>query len=425
MRWPIGRIAALVAATKAPLGELARGAGPGSGLASSATTGPRCRAATWSRRATRSCPSMVERDPEWAGWCSVLVNVNDLAAMGAAPIGLLDAVGARDASFAAPGPHRPARAPPTPTGCRCSAGTPSSACRPRSRSPRWAGPPAPCPAAADGPGMEVRLTADLGGGWRPGLHRPAVGLHVDARARGPARDGRRDRAGRPPPARGRQGRLDGRGRRHARACSPRPAGCGAVLDVAAVPRPVGATVGDWLTCFPGFAMLTADAPGAPAPVGGSRHERGVRGATDPATGPGRRAALARRRGHRGRRRGRHRAGQRPDQRREPPVTVRTFAAAAAGFGRDLEETSRRSSSLLERARAAGRRLLALPEACARAATCRRLRRAILTTCPPRCDVDGPEIRRLVALAGDMVVTVGYCEAGTRRRAPPVQQRASA
>jgi hypothetical protein len=34
-------------------------------------------------------------------------------------------------------------------------------------------------------------------------------------------------------------------------------GCGAVLDVAAVPRPAAATTGDWLTCFPGFAMLTA------------------------------------------------------------------------------------------------------------------------------------------------------------------------
>jgi hypothetical protein len=45
-------------------------------------------------------------------------------------------------------------------------------------------------------------------------------------------------------------------------------GCAAVLDVAAVPRPADATVGDWLTCFPGFAMLTADAPGAvPLPAG--------------------------------------------------------------------------------------------------------------------------------------------------------------
>ena len=45
-------------------------------------------------------------------------------------------------------------------------------------------------------------------------------------------------------------------------------GCGAVLDVAAVPRPAGATAGDWLTCFPGFAMLTADEPGRPAPPAG-------------------------------------------------------------------------------------------------------------------------------------------------------------
>jgi selenophosphate synthetase-related protein len=34
-------------------------------------------------------------------------------------------------------------------------------------------------------------------------------------------------------------------------------GCAAVLDVADVPKPAAATIGDWLTCFPGFAMLTA------------------------------------------------------------------------------------------------------------------------------------------------------------------------
>jgi hypothetical protein len=38
-------------------------------------------------------------------------------------------------------------------------------------------------------------------------------------------------------------------------------GCAAVLDVAAVPRPTAAAVADWLSCFPGFAMLTADSPG--------------------------------------------------------------------------------------------------------------------------------------------------------------------
>ena len=37
-------------------------------------------------------------------------------------------------------------------------------------------------------------------------------------------------------------------------------GCGAVLDVASVPKPAAATTADWLSCFPGFAMLTADDP---------------------------------------------------------------------------------------------------------------------------------------------------------------------
>jgi len=40
-------------------------------------------------------------------------------------------------------------------------------------------------------------------------------------------------------------------------------GCGAELDVARVPRPSGVAMGDWLTCFPGFGMLTADRPGRP------------------------------------------------------------------------------------------------------------------------------------------------------------------
>jgi len=40
-------------------------------------------------------------------------------------------------------------------------------------------------------------------------------------------------------------------------------GCGAVLDVARVPRPAAATMGDWLTCFPGFGLVTAAEPGSP------------------------------------------------------------------------------------------------------------------------------------------------------------------
>jgi hypothetical protein len=45
-------------------------------------------------------------------------------------------------------------------------------------------------------------------------------------------------------------------------------GCGAEIEIAQVPRPPQALMADWLTCFPGFAMVLAQAPGAPAPRGG-------------------------------------------------------------------------------------------------------------------------------------------------------------
>jgi hypothetical protein len=46
-------------------------------------------------------------------------------------------------------------------------------------------------------------------------------------------------------------------------------GCAAVLDVARVPRPAAATTGDWLSCFPGFAMITtaSQADDRPLPAG--------------------------------------------------------------------------------------------------------------------------------------------------------------
>jgi len=44
-------------------------------------------------------------------------------------------------------------------------------------------------------------------------------------------------------------------------------GCRAVLDVADIPRPREAAMGDWLTCFPGYAMLTADDADTPPPAG--------------------------------------------------------------------------------------------------------------------------------------------------------------
>ena len=62
-------------------------------------------------------------------------------------------------------------------------------------------------------------------------------------------------------------------------------GCAAVLDVASVPRPATATVGDWLTCFPGYAMVTADEPGRPVPSAGPAVSA-VCGELTPGTGVG-------------------------------------------------------------------------------------------------------------------------------------------
>jgi len=91
------------------------------------------------------------------------------------------------------------------------------------------------------------------------------------------------------------------------------------------------------------------------------------------------------------------------------MTVRTFAAAAAGFGRDLDEDFATIAALLERARDAGADLLALPEA-ALGGYLSSLHDAPEDV-PPQLDVDGPEVRRLIALAGDTVVTAGFCERG--------------
>jgi predicted amidohydrolase len=100
------------------------------------------------------------------------------------------------------------------------------------------------------------------------------------------------------------------------------------------------------------------------------------------------------------------------------TTLRTLrmAAVSAGFGRDLEEDFAVAERLVKEARAQGVRLLALPEAA--------LGGYLLSLDgddagddpgPPPLALDGPEIRRLAALAGEMTVIAGYCEAAGDQR----------
>lgn len=250
MEWPIGRVQGLVDATKSVLGSLVgnllggdyRGDDgapvPGSDLIAA------CDAIL---------PSMVERDPEWAGWCAVLVNVNDLTAMGARPVGLLDAIGARDASFARRvlrGIHEASEAWNVPvlgghTQLGVSGALSITALGHTAR-----------PVAGGGgrPGHHLRVIADLGGGWRPGY----TGAQWDSTShRSPEQLQEMTAvvaALRPSAAKdvsmsgliGTVGML------------AEASGCAAVLDVAAIPAPADAVRGDWLTCFPGYAMVTAE-----------------------------------------------------------------------------------------------------------------------------------------------------------------------
>ncbi len=257
MRWPIDRIAALVAATKSELGPLLAGLAPG-GAGYLGDDGAPVPGSDLVAACDAILPSMVERDPEWAGWCSVLVNVNDLAAMGAAPVGLLDALGARDASFASrvlAGLRRASQAYDVPVlGGHTQLGVPAALAV---TALGWAA--HPVRGGGGRPGQRIRLCVDLAGGWRSGYrgrqwdstsHRRTSELRAMVGSVAVARPA----AAKDVSMAGIAGTLG---------MLAEASGCRAVLDVGAVPRPAAATVGDWLTCFPGFGMLTADEPDRP------------------------------------------------------------------------------------------------------------------------------------------------------------------
>ena len=267
MRWPIRRIAEHTQATKEPLGELVGAILPhdrwrgDDGVPVSGSDVIACTDAI--------TPSMVDRDPSWAGWCGMLVTANDLAAMGASPVGVLDAVGGRDAAHLAAvlrGIRDGAEAFELPVlGGHTQLGVPGAL------TVTGLGRTAePVPGGGGRAGDAVWVCADLDGRWRPGYH----GRQWDSTSR-------RTRAELRP-------MLDLV--RHARPHAAKDAsmagiagtvgmlaeasGCGAEIEIARVPRPERALMADWLTCFPGFATVLAQAPGAPEPRGGGATSAG-------------------------------------------------------------------------------------------------------------------------------------------------------
>jgi predicted amidohydrolase len=91
------------------------------------------------------------------------------------------------------------------------------------------------------------------------------------------------------------------------------------------------------------------------------------------------------------------------------VTVTRLAAAAAHFGRDLDFDLHRVAKIIADARQAGAALLVLPDA-ALGGYLDDLRHPDLEALPPALKPDDPLLDRVAALAGDMTVCVGYCEA---------------
>ncbi|NQX11839.1 GNAT family N-acetyltransferase [Microbacteriaceae bacterium VKM Ac-2855] len=261
MRWPIDRLQRQADNAKSALGALlepfAAAAGGLGGAGFVGDDGAPVPGSDLIAACDAIVPSMVERHPEWAGWCSVLVNVNDLTAMGADPVGLLDAVGARDASFAGRilhGLREAAAAWGVPVlGGHTQLGVPASlSVTALGRTSR------PVPASGARVGDALSLTADLSGGWRPGF----VGGQWDSTSQ---RDPHvlRELAGLVGRAAPRAAKdVSMAGTVGTAGMLAEAAGVGAVIDITAVQAPASAGTADWLSCFPGYGMLTTDAPGA-------------------------------------------------------------------------------------------------------------------------------------------------------------------
>ncbi|MDF2989912.1 MAG: synthase [Microbacterium sp.] len=266
MRWPIDRIADLVEAMKLPLGDVLSGirddhpealGGDGwVGDDGALVSGTDVVVAT-----DAILPALIDRDPEWAGWCGVLVNVNDLSAMGARAVGLMDAVSAPTASAVrriVSGLRSAAVAWDVPIlgGHTQLRGASSLAVTALGRTT------APIPGGGGRTGHRLGLTVDLHGRWRRGFE----GRQWDSTS---TRTGEELRhlaglvaAHRPVAAKD----VSMAGIVGTAAMLAEASGTGALIEVADIPAPPDVAFGDWLTCFPGFGMLTAEAPDIPSPL---------------------------------------------------------------------------------------------------------------------------------------------------------------
>lgn len=261
MRWPIDRIKSLVESTKSFLAPLLdpydswrdSPAGSLGGTGFVGDDGAPVPGTDVVVATDAILPRLIDRDPEWAGWCSVLVNINDLAAMGANPVGLMNSIGARDISFARRimnGLRSGAQAWGVPVlGGHTQINVSSSlSVTALGRSER------PVPGGGGRAGQVLSITADLNGGWRRGFD----GAQWDSSSSRSATElqtlTRMVQDAQPAAAKD----ISMAGLVGTVGMLAEASGCGAVITVERIPAPASVTAGDWLTCFPGFGMVTAD-----------------------------------------------------------------------------------------------------------------------------------------------------------------------
>lgn len=97
----------------------------------------------------------------------------------------------------------------------------------------------------------------------------------------------------------------------------------------------------------------------------------------------------------------------------------TVGTVAENFSRNLEENYATIARLIDEARAKGVKLLALPEAAIggylSALGNHGDSKLAADSLPPALPLDGPELRKVIDMAGDMVICIGFCEADGEKR----------